>query len=666
MNSSLPPRPASFRLRHLVQLRPGPPRWTLSLSTALCIAAPVAAGWSFGDVPAGLIAAIGAFTGLYGADRPYRNRALMLAAIAVGFACAVALGVWSESFGRLGIAIVVAVAMSATFFCNALRVGPPGAYMFALAGAVGTGLPTQHLGWWQAGLLALAGGGFSVIVRLAGALVDAHGPERAAVSAAGTAVEAFLKAIGSPAEDGARHAAAVALHDTWTTLVSRQPARTADDGMLARLRSISRELHRLFIDGVNAGDRFTDRDARIGERSDAVLRTAIGEQSNAVLRTAMGEQSDAVLRTAMGEQSDAVRQTAMARARELAEEARTKAADSTREAPEHVPLGKRGIAESLWESLIWPSPVLVVSLRVGLAAAIAGLLGAALDLERVYWIVAAAVLVLHQGWDWSRSLQRGFERVIGTLFGLALAGAVLWLAPQGLWLALTLAALQFLIELVVVRNYALAVVFITAIALTMAAAGHHVPGIGLLLWDRAMDTVIGCAIGIGVLLVTAPRALAVPIPQELAAALKAAQELLEFAAAGDAVSAQAKRARRNLQHRAITLLTAYELGAGARPPDRRFAEELWPAVVAAQRLLYRLLAFCWALEGAGSDRAVEMARAEFGASGLASANTALDELSGAVTDGRAAAIPSDVPGFLKDDLEDLSGFLARRPKDAPL
>jgi uncharacterized membrane protein YccC len=223
-------------------------------------------------------------------------------------------------------------------------------------------------------------------------------------------------------------------------------------------------------------------------------------------------------------------------------------------------------------------------------------------------MVAAAVLVLHQGWDWSRSLQRTLERVIGTLLGLALAGAVLWLEPQGLWLALTLGALQFVIELLVIRNYTLAVLFITAIALMMSSGGHETPSILLLLWDRGIDTVIGCAIGIGVLLVTAPRAVAVQIPQELAAALKAAQEVLNFAATGDAVSAQARRARRNLQHRAIVLLTAYELGAGARSQDRRYAEELWPAVVSAQRLLYRLLAFCWMLEDAGPDRAVEIAR----------------------------------------------------------
>ena len=433
------------------------------------------------------------------------------------------------------------------------------------------------------------------------------------MASAATAVAHFLKSIGGPDEDTARHAAAVALHDTWTMLVSRQPARSSDGSTLIMLRSISRELHRLFADGINANGLLPDRNALA------------------------------------------------ARAHDLAAEARSKAAASTREEPEHLPLGKHGLAELLQESLVWPSRVLVVSFRVGLAAGLAGLVGAALDLQRAYWIVAAAVLVLHQGLDWDRSLQRGLERVIGTLVGLALAGAVLWLAPQGLWLALTLAVLQFLILMLMVRNYALAVVFITAAAVTMASGGDQVENITALLWARASDTVIGCAIGIGVLLVTAPRAVAVPIPQELAAALHSARELLKFAATGDAVSKGAKRARRNLQHRAIALLTAYELGVGARR-HRRFAEGLWPAVVAAQRFLYRLLAFCWVLEEAGNDGARNLAHAAFGAKGLNNLSGALRGLSSAARSGRAVTIPPDVPSFMKEDLEDLARSLVRQPE----
>ena len=107
---------------------------------------------------------------------------------------------------------------------------------------------------------------------------------------------------------------------------------------------------------------------------------------------------------------------------------------------------------------------------------------------------------------------------------------------------------------------------------------------------------------------------------------------------------RAKRSRRNLQHRAIALLTAYELGAGARQQDRRFAEGLWPAVVAAQRVFYRLLAFCWTLEEAGSNGAGSVALAVFGASGQASLNAPLEGLSNALTLGRIVPISSDVPG----------------------
>jgi hypothetical protein len=42
---------------------------------------------------------------------------------------------------------------------------------------------------------------------------------------------------------------------------------------------------------------------------------------------------------------------------------------------------------------------------------LAGALGAAITLEHVYWSVAAAVLVLHHGYDWRRTVQRGLERL---------------------------------------------------------------------------------------------------------------------------------------------------------------------------------------------------------------------------------------------------------------
>jgi uncharacterized membrane protein YccC len=63
---------------------------------------------------------------------------------------------------------------------------------------------------------------------------------------------------------------------------------------------------------------------------------------------------------------------------------------------------------------------------------------------------------------------------VGTWVGLTIAGGILWLHPQGLWPALILAVLQFVIEMLVVRNYGLASVFITAAALTIATGTRQV------------------------------------------------------------------------------------------------------------------------------------------------------------------------------------------------
>jgi uncharacterized membrane protein YccC len=163
MTPSTPPVPAlpSFRVGALFKLRPTGRRWPVAARAALCMGVPVLVGWAADDVTAGLMATISAFTALYGSNRPYLNRAIYLAVIAASFALAVALGVWAAEVPLFVVPTIVLIAIVATFLCNALQVGPPGAYMFALACAAGTAMPAAHLTPWQIGLLILAGGSFA-------------------------------------------------------------------------------------------------------------------------------------------------------------------------------------------------------------------------------------------------------------------------------------------------------------------------------------------------------------------------------------------------------------------------------------------------------------------------------------------------------------------------
>ena len=609
--TSLPstPPPPSFRFSVLFKLRPAGRRWPFAARAALCMGVPVLAGWIAGDVTAGLLATIGAFTALYGSDRPYLNRAIHLAVIAVSFALAVALGVTAARMPVMAVPTVLLIAVLATFLCNALRIGPPGAYMFALACAAGTGMHISLFSSAQIGLLVLAGGSFAWLVHMAGALVRPRGPERAAVAAAAQAVARFVQAIGTPREDGARHAAALAMHHSWAALVTRQPARPRSSGPLSHLRALNRELHLLFASIMNA--------------------PVPGDSSLAA---------------------------AAEKARSIAAQAADTAGQAERTEPDHVPLGHHGVLESLRESLRPWSPALLAAARVGVATAIAGTIGAVLGLERAYWAMAAAVLILHQGLDWVRSLQRGVERMSGTIVGLVLAGAILAAHPGGFWLAVTLMLLQFTIEMVVVRNYALAVVFITTAALTIASGGHPVSHIGHLLWVRGVDTFIGCAIGLTILALTMPRSVAMRIPHELVNTLAAIERALGYAAAGDVTARAARQARRDLQHCTIVLLEAYDSSAGAHPWQRDAAVRSWPAVMAAQRLAYRVLAACWSLEDAGS-RAAETARTLFGPDGEGEVDRALAALSEAVRLGAKPAPLAHLPEFIDAEMRNLHDSL---------
>ena len=103
-------------------------------------------GWLAGDLASGLMATIGAFTSLYGSGRPYLNRGVHLGVVAVCFALAVALGDWAAEVPWAGVLTVSVIAMTAVLVCHALAVGPPGAYMFVLACATGTGVASRALG----------------------------------------------------------------------------------------------------------------------------------------------------------------------------------------------------------------------------------------------------------------------------------------------------------------------------------------------------------------------------------------------------------------------------------------------------------------------------------------------------------------------------------------
>jgi uncharacterized membrane protein YgaE (UPF0421/DUF939 family) len=127
----------------------------------------------------------------------------------------------------------------------------------------------------------------------------------------------------------------------------------------------------------------------------------------------------------------------------------------------------------------------------------AALVALALGLPRPDWAaVACAAVLVH---DATRpTVRRAGHRAVGTAAGIGVAGLVLAVVPGVLPLVALVVVLQFVVELLVARNYALAVVFITPLALlqgTLATGQLDGPVAGLLA-GRLVETAIGCALAV--------------------------------------------------------------------------------------------------------------------------------------------------------------------------
>jgi len=129
---------------------------------------------------------------------------------------------------------------------------------------------------------------------------------------------------------------------------------------------------------------------------------------------------------------------------------------------------------------------------VGLSLALAELL----QLQRPYWVPVSCLAII-QGAGLRMVWQRHLHRVFGTVVGLALAWLLLAL-PLDLWeTAMVMIGLSLVIEMLVVRNYGLAVIFITPLTVFLAETtqtGQQTTQAIML--ARVLDIALGSFVGL--------------------------------------------------------------------------------------------------------------------------------------------------------------------------
>ncbi len=148
-----------------------------------------------------------------------------------------------------------------------------------------------------------------------------------------------------------------------------------------------------------------------------------------------------------------------------------------------IPQGDPNIIAIMLESA-------VIACFIGLSYLVALLIG----LENPYWVPISCTAIL-QGATFRQVWHRQIHRIIGTAIGLVVA-ALIFSLPINQWeLALWIFVLQFFIELLIVRNYGLAVIFITPLTIIMAGAAMEDMLSERLVYFRLVDITLGSLIG---------------------------------------------------------------------------------------------------------------------------------------------------------------------------
>ncbi|MEI2269779.1 FUSC family protein [Microbacterium sp. No. 7] len=142
-----------------------------------------------------------------------------------------------------------------------------------------------------------------------------------------------------------------------------------------------------------------------------------------------------------------------------------------------------------------------MAVTVAVATLLGGIAGLLLLDSHWYWAMVGAVAAV-SGPHVKARIIRGLQRLIGTALGVLVAAAILALGVPPLGVILIAVGLQATAELFVGRNYAIAMIFITPLALLMVQLAAPTT-VGVLLRDRLGETLIGIVAGTAVAVVSA-------------------------------------------------------------------------------------------------------------------------------------------------------------------
>ena len=118
-----------------------------------------------------------------------------------------------------------------------------------------------------------------------------------------------------------------------------------------------------------------------------------------------------------------------------------------------------------------------------------------LEMQNPYWIPISCLAIL-QGISKQHVWERMIHRIVGTFIGIGICWLILLVCTTPLSICISIFILQYLVEVLIVKNYALAIIFITPMTILLAEIGSSfTANTEIMISARFLDITIGSVIG---------------------------------------------------------------------------------------------------------------------------------------------------------------------------
>lgn len=460
----------------------------VALRNTAGVVLPLAVGFATGHAVTGLGVAVGALIVMF-SDQPaaYRQRLQIIATVSLAAAVSALLGFVVGAYAPAAIVTVIVAGfiggLIVVFGPNMARVGMSS--MILLVITAGSPLPWRQA--LAASGLILAGGLLQALISIAAWPLQRYRPERFALVTVYRDLAALARQQSPDTDAPPVSDALTALQQT---LLGRHHARgRAMEAfrvlleLAERIRLELMALPEVQVSGTDDHASGTRIAAVLGAIADALQRGEPPTQAEQALHTLRTDAPNGLthMDALIGQLAAATRN---------ANWAGTRGEVRARSAEMKLPKALRSAAPmaTLRANLNFSSVAFRHAVRWATCVALAMAVGRFAGLPHGYWLPMTAAIVLRP--DFSATIKFGLLRVLGTVLGLILTTALLWLTPQDIWAHLVLmAALCFAFRYLATAHYGIAVAALTGTVVILLSFEGVASGAAVT--DRVINTALG-------------------------------------------------------------------------------------------------------------------------------------------------------------------------------